>query len=236
MRRVSAAWSDTSGHVSAVRVHPRIHRARSCRPNCPCPAAVLRGSGYGPIGDPELCIACLIASRTVRRGRPRVHHRDDDAAGRARRRRPAARLGGPVERSRRGAAQDERVGREEAERTGTRHGEPPREPYNRTVRAGPPARPLNRITFPHESIPHHRPLPRSRQRRQPPGGRDRSGANPGVRGRVARHAPQRRGEQIAVFAGGCFWGVDAVFKHVRGVSNVVSGYSGGGAAPRATGS
>jgi peptide-methionine (S)-S-oxide reductase len=37
-------------------------------------------------------------------------------------------------------------------------------------------------------------------------------------------------EQIAVFAGGCFWGVDAVFKHVKGVSEVVSGYSGGSAA------
>lgn len=31
----------------------------------------------------------------------------------------------------------------------------------------------------------------------------------------------------AVFSGGCFWGVDAVFKHVKGVSKVVSGYSGG---------
>ena len=37
-------------------------------------------------------------------------------------------------------------------------------------------------------------------------------------------------EQTAVFAGGCFWGVDAVFKHVRGVSDVVSGYAGGSAA------
>ena len=36
-------------------------------------------------------------------------------------------------------------------------------------------------------------------------------------------------EQTAVFAGGCFWGVDAVFKHVKGVSEVVSGYSGGNA-------
>jgi peptide-methionine (S)-S-oxide reductase len=36
-------------------------------------------------------------------------------------------------------------------------------------------------------------------------------------------------EQTAVFAGGCFWGVDAVFKHVKGVSEVVSGYSGGDA-------
>lgn len=37
-------------------------------------------------------------------------------------------------------------------------------------------------------------------------------------------------EQTAVFAGGCFWGVDAVFKHVKGVSEVVSGYVGGSAA------
>lgn len=36
--------------------------------------------------------------------------------------------------------------------------------------------------------------------------------------------------QTAVFAGGCFWGVDAVFKHVKGVSSVVSGYAGGSAA------
>lgn len=36
--------------------------------------------------------------------------------------------------------------------------------------------------------------------------------------------------QTAVFAGGCFWGVDAVFKHVKGVTDVVSGYAGGTAA------
>ena len=35
------------------------------------------------------------------------------------------------------------------------------------------------------------------------------------------------GLQTAVFAGGCFWGVEAVFEHVRGVRNVVSGYAGG---------
>ena len=34
-------------------------------------------------------------------------------------------------------------------------------------------------------------------------------------------------EQTAVFAGGCFWGVEAVFEHVKGVKSVVSGYSGG---------
>ena len=42
--------------------------------------------------------------------------------------------------------------------------------------------------------------------------------------------PAGNGDAMAVFAGGCFWGVDAVFKHVKGVSNVVSGYSGGNAA------
>jgi len=36
--------------------------------------------------------------------------------------------------------------------------------------------------------------------------------------------------QTAVFAGGCFWGIEAVFEHVRGVSKAVSGYSGGTAA------
>lgn len=35
------------------------------------------------------------------------------------------------------------------------------------------------------------------------------------------------GAQTAVLAGGCFWGVDAVFKHVKGVESVVSGYAGG---------
>jgi peptide-methionine (S)-S-oxide reductase len=36
--------------------------------------------------------------------------------------------------------------------------------------------------------------------------------------------------QKAVFAGGCFWGVEAVFRHVQGVVGVVSGYAGGSAA------
>lgn len=36
-----------------------------------------------------------------------------------------------------------------------------------------------------------------------------------------------KGEQTAVLAGGCFWGVDAVFKHVKGVKRVESGYAGG---------
>ena len=35
------------------------------------------------------------------------------------------------------------------------------------------------------------------------------------------------GQQFAVFAGGCFWGVQAVFQHTRGVLQAVSGYAGG---------
>ena len=34
-------------------------------------------------------------------------------------------------------------------------------------------------------------------------------------------------EDTAVFAGGCFWGIEAVFEHVKGVKSAVSGYTGG---------
>jgi peptide-methionine (S)-S-oxide reductase len=37
------------------------------------------------------------------------------------------------------------------------------------------------------------------------------------------------GSSKAVLAGGCFWGVQAVFQHVKGVTHVTSGYSGGNA-------
>ena len=37
-------------------------------------------------------------------------------------------------------------------------------------------------------------------------------------------------EQTAVVAGGCFWGIQAVFQHVKGVQDATSGYSGGSAA------
>ncbi len=40
-------------------------------------------------------------------------------------------------------------------------------------------------------------------------------------------APARAGLQTAVFAGGCFWGVQATFEHVAGVTQAVSGYAGG---------
>ncbi len=36
--------------------------------------------------------------------------------------------------------------------------------------------------------------------------------------------------ETAVLAGGCFWGMESVFEHVKGVTNVVSGYAGGNAA------
>ncbi|MEP7005470.1 MAG: peptide-methionine (S)-S-oxide reductase MsrA [Sphingomonas bacterium] len=39
-----------------------------------------------------------------------------------------------------------------------------------------------------------------------------------------------RGTQTAVFAGGCFWGMEAVFEHVKGVRAVTAGYAGGSAA------
>ena len=37
-------------------------------------------------------------------------------------------------------------------------------------------------------------------------------------------------EDTAYFAGGCFWGIEGVFEHVKGVKSAVSGYSGGTAA------
>ena len=39
-----------------------------------------------------------------------------------------------------------------------------------------------------------------------------------------------RERAVAIFAGGCFWGVEGVFSHVRGVISVESGYHGGAAA------
>jgi len=38
------------------------------------------------------------------------------------------------------------------------------------------------------------------------------------------------GSAVAVLAGGCFWGMQGVFQHVKGVRQVVAGYSGGSAA------
>ncbi len=46
---------------------------------------------------------------------------------------------------------------------------------------------------------------------------------------VKTNLPTSKDEQTAVFAGGCFWGLEAVFEHIKGVSDVTSGYSGGDA-------
>lgn len=43
----------------------------------------------------------------------------------------------------------------------------------------------------------------------------------------AAPAPAQAATEVAVLAGGCFWGVQGVFQHVKGVGNAVSGYAGG---------
>ncbi len=49
--------------------------------------------------------------------------------------------------------------------------------------------------------------------------------------RTAKEGPGGSGDlRTAIFAGGCFWGVEGVFSHVRGVTSAVSGYHGGNAA------
>lgn len=49
---------------------------------------------------------------------------------------------------------------------------------------------------------------------------------PAIAGDVREAGPQA----VAVLAGGCFWGMEAVFEQVKGVKSVVSGYAGGTAA------
>ena len=44
--------------------------------------------------------------------------------------------------------------------------------------------------------------------------------------RLASASPTAKSE-TAVFAGGCFWGIQAVFQHTKGVTSAVSGYAGG---------
>lgn len=57
---------------------------------------------------------------------------------------------------------------------------------------------------------------------------------PAVAGEAAVAAPaaqrvaaEKPGLKTAIFAGGCFWGVEAVFSHMKGVKSAVSGYHGG---------
>lgn len=42
-------------------------------------------------------------------------------------------------------------------------------------------------------------------------------------------SPASAAQETAVLGGGCFWGLEAVFEHVKGVGTVVSGYAGGAA-------
>lgn len=44
---------------------------------------------------------------------------------------------------------------------------------------------------------------------------------------AAVEAREEPGKKVAIFAGGCFWGIEAVFSHLKGVSSVVSGFHGG---------
>ena len=44
---------------------------------------------------------------------------------------------------------------------------------------------------------------------------------------VDENRATQTGQSTIVLAGGCFWGVQAVFQHVKGVSSATSGYSGG---------
>ena len=44
---------------------------------------------------------------------------------------------------------------------------------------------------------------------------------------VAARQARESGLQTAIFAGGCFWGVEGVFSHTRGVTSAVAGYHGG---------
>lgn len=45
---------------------------------------------------------------------------------------------------------------------------------------------------------------------------------------ASMRAGEGGGLKVAIFAGGCFWGVEGVFSHVKGVKRAVSGYHGGG--------
>lgn len=52
-------------------------------------------------------------------------------------------------------------------------------------------------------------------------------AEEAVRAPVAAIKSNESGLKTAIFAGGCFWGIEGVFSHVKGVTSAVSGYHGG---------
>src|SRR5579863_7880346 len=45
--------------------------------------------------------------------------------------------------------------------------------------------------------------------------------------KVDETAATMKGPETVVFAGGCFWGIQAVFEHIKGVKKATAGYSGG---------
>ena len=47
---------------------------------------------------------------------------------------------------------------------------------------------------------------------------------------AAKITASEKGLKTAIFAGGCFWGIEGVFSHLKGVTSAVSGYHGGTAA------
>jgi len=60
---------------------------------------------------------------------------------------------------------------------------------------------------------------------------------PRAEARSSHHAAPvgaSNGDQVIVFSGGCFWGVQAVFQHVKGVTAAVSGYAGATRGTRTT--
>src|ERR1700683_4891241 len=60
------------------------------------------------------------------------------------------------------------------------------------------------------------------------GWRPASGAAPTLPDPKVDETPAAaKGRETVVFAGGCFWGVQAVFEHVKGVTKATAGYSGG---------
>ena len=58
-------------------------------------------------------------------------------------------------------------------------------------------------------------------------GRGAAEASVNVPAPAVNESPTASRDETIVFAGGCFWGVQAVFEHVRGVKSAVSGYAGG---------
>jgi len=61
-------------------------------------------------------------------------------------------------------------------------------------------------------------------------GRERDGGERDFRATLDEPASGRPKPETAVLAGGCFWGVQGVYQHVKGVQSAQSGYAGGDAA------